>query len=113
MKAKAKKSIEGHLNTKNETKRWDVVDHLKTEEELAGYLAAVYEDGDPALIAAALSDVAQARDRELKRAKLSRRSVSLIDRSPISTNERKILERKNKYNIQRSVPAQRWLMHFH
>ncbi len=43
------------------TKRWDVVEHLKTDEDMAGYLEAVFEDGEPALIAAALGDIARAK----------------------------------------------------
>lgn len=42
-------------------KRWDVVDHLKTDEELVLYLEAVLEDGMPELIAAALVDIARAK----------------------------------------------------
>lgn len=46
---------------KLKTKRWDVVEHLKTEEDVTAYLEAVFEDGDPALITAALGDIARAR----------------------------------------------------
>ncbi len=42
-------------------KRWDVVDHLKTDEELLLYLEAVLEDGMPELIASALVDIARAK----------------------------------------------------
>ena len=42
------------------TSKWDVVDYLESEEAIAGYLEAVFEDGDPHLIAAALGDVARA-----------------------------------------------------
>lgn len=42
--------------------RYDAADHLRTEEEIALYLEAVMEEGDPALIAAALGDVARARN---------------------------------------------------
>ncbi len=42
--------------------RYDTVDYLKTEEDIAAYLDAVVEDGDPTLIAAALGDVARARN---------------------------------------------------
>ena len=45
---------------KTKTKKWDVVDHLKTKKDMAAYLEAVLEDGDPALIAAALGDIARA-----------------------------------------------------
>jgi len=41
--------------------RYDTADYLKTEDDIAAYLDAVMEDGDPALIAAALGDVARAR----------------------------------------------------
>jgi probable addiction module antidote protein len=46
--------------TKTKTRSWDVVDHLKTDEDIAHYLEAVFEDGDPALVAAAL-DVARVK----------------------------------------------------
>ena len=42
-----------------ETKLWDPADRLTTPEAIAAYLEAVLEDGDPALIAAALGDVAR------------------------------------------------------
>ena len=44
-----------------ETTRWDPVDHLDSEEMILAYLEAVFEDGHPDLIAAALNDVARAR----------------------------------------------------
>jgi probable addiction module antidote protein len=46
---------------RTETRPWDVVDHLKTEEDMAAYLEAALEDGDPALVAAALGDIARAK----------------------------------------------------
>lgn len=44
-----------------ETQPWDVVDHLETDEDISAYLDAVFEDGDPALIVAALGDIARAK----------------------------------------------------
>jgi DNA-binding phage protein len=44
-----------------ETLPWDPVNYLTTPEALAAYIEAAFEDGDPALIAAALGDVARAR----------------------------------------------------
>lgn len=43
--------------------RWDVVDHLKTGEDMALYLDACVEEdeGDGSLIRAALGDIARAR----------------------------------------------------
>lgn len=43
------------------TRPWDVAEHLETEEDMAAYLEAVLEDGDPALVAAALGDIARAK----------------------------------------------------
>ncbi len=40
--------------------KWDSADHLKTKEDIAAYLEAVFEDGDPALITHALGVVARA-----------------------------------------------------
>jgi probable addiction module antidote protein len=46
---------------KTKTLPWDVAEHLETEEDMAAYLEAVLEDGDPALVAAALGDIARAK----------------------------------------------------
>ena len=44
--------------------RWDVTDHLHTEEDARLYLEAAFEEdlGDGRLICVALSDIARARD---------------------------------------------------
>jgi probable addiction module antidote protein len=42
------------------TRRWDVAKQLDTPERIALYLEAAFEDGDPALIAAAIGDAARA-----------------------------------------------------
>ncbi|MGL5290198.1 MAG: addiction module antidote protein [Aeromonas sp.] len=42
--------------------RYDATDYLKTETDMVLYLEAVMEDGDPKLIAAALGDIARARN---------------------------------------------------
>lgn len=41
--------------------KWDVVDHLGSEKDMALYLGACLEESDPALVAAALGDIARAR----------------------------------------------------
>jgi probable addiction module antidote protein len=46
---------------KVKTKRWDPAEHLESDEDMAAYLEAALEDGDPALIAAALGDIARAQ----------------------------------------------------
>jgi probable addiction module antidote protein len=43
------------------TTKWTIQDHLNTPKEIAGYLEATFEDGDPKLINAALGDVARAK----------------------------------------------------
>jgi probable addiction module antidote protein len=43
------------------TKRWDPAEHLDSDEAVVAYVDAALEDGDPALVAAALGDVARAR----------------------------------------------------
>jgi probable addiction module antidote protein len=40
---------------------WDAADHLETAADIAAYLEAAFEDGDPALIGHALGTVARAR----------------------------------------------------
>lgn len=40
---------------------WDVSEYLESEEDIAAYLNAVLDEGDPVLLQAALGDVAKAR----------------------------------------------------
>ncbi len=42
------------------TRPYDVVEYLRDEEDMAGYLEAALEDGHPAVVAGALGDVARA-----------------------------------------------------
>lgn len=42
-------------------RKWDVVEHLKTEEDMVLYFEACLEENDPQLIAHALGDIARAR----------------------------------------------------
>ncbi len=43
------------------TRPWDVAEHLETKEDMAAYLEAALEDGDTALVVAALGDIARAK----------------------------------------------------
>jgi probable addiction module antidote protein len=43
------------------TTPWDPADHLATKDDRAAYLEAALEEGDPALVAAALGDIARAK----------------------------------------------------
>jgi probable addiction module antidote protein len=44
-----------------ETQKWDPITRLSTPEAIAAYVEAAFEDGNPALIAAVLGDVARAK----------------------------------------------------
>jgi len=59
------------------TKRWDAAEHLRTEAEIAAYLDAALEDGDPTLISAALGDIARSRgmSKVARKAGLGRESL--------------------------------------
>jgi|SRR5690242_10622065 probable addiction module antidote protein len=57
--AKAKKKT--FAKTATRTRLWDAAEHLKSDDDIAAYLNAAFEDGDPALIAAALGDIARAK----------------------------------------------------
>lgn len=48
---------------KPKLKKWDVVEHLETDEDMALYLEAAFEEAgdDPAFIAKVLGDIARAR----------------------------------------------------
>lgn len=43
------------------TRPWDIVESLDSDERIAAYLEAALEEGDPALVAAALGDIARAK----------------------------------------------------
>ena len=64
---------------KTMTSPWDVADHLRIPEEMAAYLEACIEeaDGDAALIAKALGDIARAQGmtQEARDSSLSRESL--------------------------------------
>ncbi len=44
-----------------QTYPWDAVDHLETKEDIAAYLEAALEDGDPSLVIAVLGDIARSQ----------------------------------------------------
>lgn len=46
---------------KPKTTAWDPAEHLKTKEDVAAYLDAAMEDGNPQLVTAALGDIARVR----------------------------------------------------
>lgn len=46
---------------KTTTVVWDAAEHLNSEADMALYLQAALEEGDPALVAAALGDIARAK----------------------------------------------------
>ena len=83
------KAVEGVPRMK--TRPFDVAEHLATGEDIVAYLEAVFEDGDPQLIAAAIGDVARAYGmaRIAEEAGLSReglyRSLSSEGNPQIST----------------------------
>jgi probable addiction module antidote protein len=60
-----------------DTRTWDAAEQLDSLEEIAAYLEAALEDGDPRLIAAALGDIARARGMTqlAREAGLSRESL--------------------------------------
>ena len=47
--------------SKLKTRAWDPAEHLDTPERISGYLDAALEDDDPALVTAALGDIARAK----------------------------------------------------
>jgi len=47
--------------TKLKTTRFDAADYLKTKADIAAYLDAILEDGDPDLLKVALGDIVRAK----------------------------------------------------
>jgi probable addiction module antidote protein len=46
---------------KSKTKPYDVTEYLETEDDMAAYLQAALDEGDPALVIHALGNIARAR----------------------------------------------------
>jgi probable addiction module antidote protein len=46
---------------KTKIKLYDAAEYVETEEDIAAYLQAAFEDGDPALVIHALGNIARAR----------------------------------------------------
>ncbi|HNY26762.1 MAG TPA: putative addiction module antidote protein [Candidatus Sumerlaeota bacterium] len=46
---------------KTRTKHWDAAEYLESESDMAAYLEAAFEEGEPGLIVTALGDIARAR----------------------------------------------------
>ncbi len=61
VKAKAKTKTKTTTKTKLKTIPWDSARYLQTKEDIADYLEAVLEDGDPALITHALGVIARSK----------------------------------------------------
>jgi len=57
----AKTKAVGKPRASVKTVPWDSAAYLRTPQDAAGYLEAVFEDGDPALIAHALGVIARAK----------------------------------------------------
>lgn len=95
---------------KVKTRPFDASNYLQNDEDIAAYLQAAIEDGDPALLAAALGDVAKARGMtQLARdTGLSRESLykSLSgERAPNSDTLFKVLRAMGfKLNVQPVIP---------
>ena len=49
------------MTRRTRTRPWDPVDYLASEADMVGYLEAAIAEGDAALFAAALGDVARAK----------------------------------------------------
>ncbi len=47
--------------TKQKTRLYDAAEYLDTEKDMAAYLQAAFEDGDPAVVIHALGNIARAR----------------------------------------------------
>ena len=62
---------------KLKTTKWEVVDYLKTDEDMAEYLEAAMEDGHPAVIASAIGSIARAKgmSQVARKAGLGRESL--------------------------------------
>lgn len=61
--------------SKTKPRLWNVVEHLETEEDIVTYWEAALENGDSAVISAALDDIAYAMTQIARETGLGRESL--------------------------------------
>ena len=61
-----------------ETRRWDVAEHLDSDEAIAAYLTIVFQDGDAAETRDALNHAARAKRRDRHRPAGRHRACSAL-----------------------------------
>ena len=71
----------GACMTNFKTQPWDTAEHLETREDMAAYLEAALEDGDPKLVTAVLGDIARSKGDVPRILRLAA-CVSCVDRYP-------------------------------
>ncbi|MDR0522225.1 MAG: hypothetical protein LBH00_10285 [Planctomycetaceae bacterium] len=84
-----------------QTTPWNIQDYLISEERIAGFLDAVFEEGDPATIARALDDAVRARKRIADSQNLPNVSESI----PVSSLE-SLAEVLNLFHLKLAVVPQ-------
>jgi probable addiction module antidote protein len=93
------------------TTKWDLADHINTEEDVCGILEAALEENDTALLLAVIGDVARskgmariAKDVNLTRESLYR-SLS-VDGNPSFSTVAKVLDNLGfQLSIKQKIPA--------
>ena len=62
---------------RTKTRTWDPIRYLKTERDIIAYLESALEDGNPAVVAAAIGDIARLRGMTMvaRKAGLGRESL--------------------------------------
>jgi probable addiction module antidote protein len=50
------------MKSKIKLTKWDTAETLETERDISGYLAEAFQDGDPAIVRAAMANVARSRN---------------------------------------------------
>jgi len=72
---------------------FDITEHLDSDEAMAEYLTLVLAENDPALLAAALGDVAKARGMTA----IAQMGISVHRDRPFRHRDRRIRERDRRF----------------
>ena len=78
---------EAQIKHDAQLRKWDVINHLGTDERIIGYMEAVLEDGWPPLIAISLVDVARAKGL-LDTSAEAHRGQSLFEKAMLNSYKR-------------------------
>ena len=103
------RGLQERMMGKTETSAWDPVEHLESEDDMVTYLEAAFEEDDPALIGAALRDIARAKGDDVGGARRRTRPGKSLQGN-VSQREPGVRHRaEGRQGPRTETPCESWL----